>query len=257
MNERYLQFLKTEIFKTEEYHQFNLLFDAALEFLSNTSGQVAILERSYIYGGRSLFAQLVSPASRAIVIDYRPLSAETRANFQGSWLDESEFSFQRAANSITDLGSDYHFSFERLDAQALIIPNVLHHCRDFPSMMKSLESLIPSLRHIFIYDSYLREGHQTPDDYCRYTPSALKCVMRELGFEESNLTETGNIFDGILYLLSQAEWQLETYKELSDLRSSLNSIVPRLRGIRSDPKYRFLGRPYAYLSTAYAMSFTR
>jgi hypothetical protein len=257
MNSEYIDFLKSKIFKTDEYDQFNLLFEALESFLSKDNNQIAIVERSYIYGGRSLFASLVPSPAQPIVIDYQPIQADSRTNYQGSWIDESGFQFQKAAETILDLGTGYRFSFKSQDAETLLIPNVLHHCRDFPSLMESLQLALPSLRRVFIFDSYLREGHQTPDDYCRYTPSALESVMRKLGFGQVALRETGNIFDGMLYLISQARWQLENASELADLRNSIDAIVPRLCSIRRDERYRSLGRPHAFLSTAYAMSFER
>ncbi len=94
-------------------------------------------------------------------------------------------------------------------------------------------------------------------DYCRYTPLALGLVMRNVGFGQVALRETGNIFDDLLYLICQARWQLENVPEMADLRDSIDAIVPGLRSICRDERYRSLGRPHAFLSTAYAMSFER
>ena len=257
MTPAYVDFLKHNIFKVVEYDQFELFFDAVGPFLEPCCGEVAIVERSYIYGGRSLFAPLVPAVAQPVVIDYRPESADRRSNYQGSWLDQSGFDFPQAAETVLDLGTGYRFSFNHLDSDTLLIPNVLHHCRDFPSLMSNMQAAMPDLRRVFIFDSYLREGHQTPDDFCRYTPSALESIMRALGFGKVALRETGNIFDGLLYLISQARWQLDNAPELSELRASIDAIVPQLRSIRRDERYRFLGRPHAFLSTAYAMTFER
>jgi hypothetical protein len=257
MNSAYIDFLKHDIFNVAEYDQFELLFDALGAFLAPCLGKVAILERSYIYGGRSLFAPLVREPASAVVIDYRPESANTRANYQGSWLDVSGFDFLRATETVSDLGTRYRFSFNCLDAETLLIPNVLHHCRDFPALIADLQAALPNLERVFIFDSYLREGHQTPDDFCRYTPSALKSVMGALGFSQVVVRETGNIFDGILYLISQARWQLNNAPELAELRKEIDNIVPKLQAIRREECYRSLGRPHASLSTAYAISFKK
>jgi hypothetical protein len=257
MNPAYVEFLKRDIFKVAEYDQFELLFDALSDFLASDGNGVVILERSYIYGGRSLFAPLVPAASQPIVVDYRPVSADSRSNYQGSWIDRSGFEFPIARESIVDLGTGYRFSFDRLEADTLVIPNVLHHCRDFPSLMEVMQAAMPGLCRVFVFDSYLREGHQTPDDFCRYTPAALEQVMRRLGFGRITQRETGNIFDGLLYMVSQARWQLDNAPELADLRQSIDAIVPRLREVRRDERYRPLGRPHAFMSTAYAMIFER
>jgi hypothetical protein len=253
----YLEFLKQKIFKTAEFDQFNLLFDALARFLARPTGEVAILERSYIYGGRSLFAPLLPAGTPTSIIDYRPVSADSRSNYQGHWIDQCGLEFPTAAQEIVDLGTGYRMSFSRLDTMTLLVPNVLHHCRDFADLVGHLQAAMPQLQRVFVFDSYLREGHQTPDDFCRYTPSALERVMRAGGFGRVELEETGNVFDAILYLISQARWQLENAPELAQLKQSMDELEPILREIRRNKKYRPLGRPHAYMATAYAMSFER
>jgi hypothetical protein len=258
MNSPYAAFLKREVFKTHEYQQFELLFDALAGLLERPVGKVAILERAYIYGGRSLFAGLLPDDGEKVVIDYRPESAEARSNYQGSWLDGSSFDYPMADQSIIDCSTGYRFSFDTLAVRTLLIPNVLHHCRDFPDLMASFLSSMPSLERVFIFDSYLREAHQAPDDFCRYTPAALEVVMRRLGFVVGRREEIGNVFDGILYLVSQAGWHLKNDPRLAEVRGLLEDrLVPMLRDIRSSPDWRPLGRPYASLSTAYALTFER
>lgn len=258
MNIDYASFLKREIFKTHEYRQFELLFEALSDLQAQPLGPAAILERAYIYGGRSIFCGLLSGGSPPVVIDYRPQSAETRSNYQGSWLEQSGFVYPVASESVVDGETSYRFSFETLDTRTLLIPNVLHHCRDFPDLMAKLLSRMPLLKQVFIFDSYLREAHQTPDDFCRFTPAALESVMHRLGFTETRREETGNIFDAILYLVSQAGWQLKNDPRLTDARELLEGrVVPALRGLRADPQWRPLGRPHASMATAYAITFQR
>ena len=50
----------------------------------------------------------------------------------------------------------------------LIITNALHHISNFDLMMKKICKIMPNLNKIYIYDSYLREGHQSPNDYARH-----------------------------------------------------------------------------------------
>lgn len=253
----YASFLKTDVFKTEEFAQFELFFQAMRTLPVDPGSKVAILERAFIYNGQSIFANLVPAGATVTVIDYRPTSADDRAGYQSSWLDTSGFDYPRATARISDTGDNHMLDFDRLDCDMLLIPNVLHHCRNFPSLMDRLMVAMPNLKRVFIFDSSLRENHQAPDDFCRYTPSALEDVMRPRGFQTEALEETGNIFDAILYFISQAKVPL-TSPELSDLRAKLETeIVPRLRQVRHDEKYRPLGRPFASATTAYAMTFKR
>lgn len=253
----YADFLKKNVFKVVEYDQFNLLFDAMGAFSAANCAHAAIIERSYIYSDKSIFAGLFPPATHTHVIDYRPESADERAGYQSSWLDASGFDYPLAKDKIVDHRSHFSFSFDTLDCDTLAIPNVLHHCRDFPTLFAHLLKRMPNLKRVFVFDSYLRENHQNPDDFCRYTPSALSDVMAQKGFATTQLEETGNIFDAILYFISQAHVTLQR-PEMSELRALLEDIaVPRLREVRNDRSLQPLGRKYASASTGYAMTFER
>ena len=256
MLQDYKNFLKTEVFKTDEYLQFSLLLDAISQFDLGTHNHTAILERAYIYSGKSIFSGLVEN-SKASVIDYKCLSASERSGFQASWIEKTTFDFQEADYQINDLGSKYEFSFDSLDCDSLIIPNVLHHCRDFRGLLEQIICKLPSLDEILIFDSYLREEHQIPDDYQRYTPSALTNLLSDLNFQLTKQDEVGNVFDAILYFISQAQEVLK-FPELSETRKLLNeAVIPNLKQIRESEKYRPLGRTHANIATGYAMSFKK
>ena len=77
----YQKFLKEKIFKISKFGQFELLFDFFEELNSSDLGHAALLERSYIYQGRSIFASLLTNLDVS-VIDYRPISASERSGLQ-------------------------------------------------------------------------------------------------------------------------------------------------------------------------------
>lgn len=252
----YADFLRKNIFKTDEFAQFELMFQALAALPLDEATHVAILERSFIYDGQSIFAGLVD-APEVTVIDYRPASASERAGYQAGWLEESGYDFLRSTAAVVDTGTDHELDFDTLDCDILLIPNVLHHCRNFPSLMAKLQSAMPRLKRVFVYDSTLRENHQVPDDFCRYTPAALEDVLRPMGYATETLEETGNIFDAILYFISQAKVPLGA-PELASVKALMDDkVVPSLREIRHDLKYRPLGRAYASATTAYAITFAR
>ena len=254
--QNYKEFLKTEVFKTDEYLQFSLLLDAISQFDIDTHNHTAILERAYIYSGKSIFSGLVEK-SKASVIDYKCLSASERSGFQASWIEKATFNFQEANHQIKDLGAKYEFSFDSLDCDSLIIPNVLHHCRDFKGLLEQIVYKFPNLDEILIFDSYLREEHQIPDDYQRYTPSGLKTLLNDLNFQLTRQDEVGNVFDAILYFISQAQEVLK-FPELSETRKLLNvTVIPNLKQVRESEKYRPLGRAHANIATGFAMIFKK
>ncbi|CAE7405488.1 GNE [Symbiodinium microadriaticum] len=125
---------------------------------------VVLLERSFIYNGSSIFAGLIA-ADNVTVLDYRPENAADRVGYQSAWLVDSGYSYQVAEGGVFDTGNGYQFDLPDGPMDSLLIPNILHHCRDFPELIKGVLDRRPGLRRVFVFDSYLRENHQEPDDY--------------------------------------------------------------------------------------------
>lgn len=255
MNEKSIKYLREKIFKTDEYHQFELLFRQARKIEKKAAAPIAILERAYIYNGKSIFSSVFS--KKVIVpIDYRPRSSKEREGFQASWLEKAGLKCLSAASSVTDAGESFVFNLQNKKIRTLFIPNVLHHCRDFPKLLKGVHSRLPALKEIYVFDSYIRENHQDPDDFCRYTPSALQVVLKKVGFREISREESGNVFDCILYFISQAEENLKK-PENKELKSFINKALPFLKEKRTNKNYRTLGRRYASAATSYSMCFKK
>ena len=255
MNEKNIKYLREKIFKTNEYYQFELLFRQAREIERKAPFPLGILERAYIYNGKSIFSSVFSKM-QVVPIDYRPVSAKQRKGFQSAWIDEAGLNCTVAQSSITDNGKKFFLNLKNKQIKTLFIPNVIHHCRDFPRLIKILAKKLPKLRYIFIFDSYIRENHQEPDDFCRYTPSALKNTLLNAGFTKTSKKEIGNVFDCILYFISQAQKNLNRV-ENSKLKLKIEKIIPDLRKKRKIKKYRFLGRKHAGAATGYSISFKK
>jgi hypothetical protein len=258
VNKDYTQFLKEKIFKTKEFAQFDLLFDSLDDFFrDNKEKSVLLLERSHIYNGKSIFAGLVPRDREVRVIDFRMQNADTRSGYQASWLNDGEFEFKTSQDVIVDTGTSFNFSSDNYPEEILLIPNVLHHCGDFELLLKTFLKKAPHLKKIYIFDSYIRENHQNPDDFSRYTLQGLERVLAKFGFDSFDKRETGNVFDVLRYFISQAEkvLQFDENRELGELLR--NHVVPLLDEKKLDPKYRSLGRPYASLASAYSVIFKR
>ena len=255
MNEKSIKYLREKVFKTDEYYQFELLFRQAREIEKKATSPIGILERAYIYNGKSIFSSVFSK-NEIVPIDYRPISSKEREGFQSAWLEKAGLNCLSAASSIIDTGESFVFKLQNKKIRTLFIPNVLHHCRDFPELLKGVKSRLPALKKIYVFDSYIRENHQDPDDFCRYTPSALEVALKRIGFKEISREESGNVFDCILYFISQAEENLKK-PENKELKSCINKALPFLRQKRINKNYRTLGRKYASAATSYSMCFKK
>ena len=133
---------------------------------------------------------------------------------------------------------------------------MLHHCSNFSLLMDDLIKKMPKLKYLYIFDSYLRESHQFPDDFCRYTTSALDVLLADKGFKNIYKKEIGNAFDAILYFISQSEKILE-HKDNLQLKKIINKLIPLLKDKNNLKKWRGLRRKHASLSTAYSMFFKK
>lgn len=250
----YREFLEKQIFKTHYYGQFKILFDM-FEHINEIAGSVCILERCFIYGDKSIFANLLSERS-INVIDYRPLSADKREGFQSNWIENCDFDFKTSDGLFKESLEGLEVSGNTHESDILVVPNVLHHCRDVPLLVKTLLEKNKSAREIYFFDSYIREGHQEPDDFCRYTVSALDHVMKKNKFHRSWQLEYGNVFDAILYFCLQAEQNFVTFPELVELDDKIKNLIPELLEVRNNEEYRSLGRPNASLITGYSVGYT-
>ena len=249
----YADFLQKAVFKTQEIGQFSILFEL-FDYIDLHEESLSILERSYIYGGVSIFAGL-APSTNPQVINYLPNLSSSRNGFQKSWLTDCGFHFPSSTGEITENALDITITKNWERTEALVLPNVIHHCCDLSFLLEKITSCSPLTKRIYIFDSYLREEHQVPSDYCRYTPSAIDFIMSRKGYRRFLEMEYGNVFDGILYLTQQAQELVESNEELFDIRKTLEVLNNQLQSVKNDKKYVPLGRKYARMITSYALGY--
>ena len=249
----YIDFLQKSVFKTPELGQFSILFEL-FDYIDFHEKNLSILERSYIYDGMSIFAGL-APNTNPQVIDYIPNQSNTRKGFQKSWLDDCDFHFPYSTGEIMEKASDIVITKNWEGTEAFVLPNVIHHCCDLSVLLQKITSHSRATERIYIFDSYLREEHQFPSDYCRYTPSAIDFIMNRLGYRKFWELEYGNVFDGILYLSQQAQVIVDSNDELCEIKKTLAVLNNQLQLVKNDKKYVALGRKHARMITSYALGY--
>ena len=254
---KYKDFLKKEVFKTEEFFQFNLLFNDLEKIKKLKYNHAVIIERSYMYDNKSIFIPLMNQKKKNTSINFLISNSKKRKGIQNDFLDEAKINFIKSDLWIQDCKNNYKYNFKIIDCDFLMIPNSLHHISDFPLLLKQLIKKMPKLKHIYIFDSYLREGHQKPNDYCRYTVFALENLMKNNNFKLIKKNETGNIFDALLYLFSQSK-ELLKEKELNQIKLIFDKKLKKnLINERHKKKWSNLGRKFATMHTAYSIYFKK
>jgi len=252
----YKNFLKKNIFKTDEFNQFNLMIDDFNKINKLNSKHIAILERTFIYSGYSIFSPLIL-SKKVSIIDYNFKNMkESRKGYQLDWIKNTKYKFIKSQYSIKDCLNDFKFSFKSIDCDFLMIPNVLHHCSDFTLLIKKIIIKFPNLKYIYIFDSPLREIHQYPYDFARHTPSSIENILIKSRFKKIYYKDIGNAFDVLLYFISQSKKILSNNENIK-IKKQIDKIVPILRENRNLKKWQNLGRKHAKLYSAYSMIFKK
>lgn len=195
-------FLRERIFQTATKwpHYERLLADvAALGAGAAADASVVILERAYVYGGDSLFAPFF-PGRGVTAIDCEIKTTKQRDGYQKSWTEDPRCIHQAAARRapIEKTG------LPGASADLLLVPNVVHHVSNQDGMFAELARLLKPGGTGYIFEALLRELHQAPDDYIRYTPWGFREILSRHGLEMTDWKPVGGPFEAITYCWIQA-----------------------------------------------------
>jgi len=198
----HLNLLRERVFQCDSlWPQFRLLVEDLEHLSCNLSpGSVVVsLERSLLYGGYSIIAPLFQDCT-FISIDCSPASADNRGAYNSSMLADSRFIpipiTRRAsieANGLADLGADL-----------VLVPNLVHHISNQQLLFKEISRILKPGGVVYIFEPLVREIHQAPDDFLRYTPHGLEQALRSAGLVPEDIKTEGGPFQVISYCWTQA-----------------------------------------------------
>lgn len=198
---RHLRFLRTAIYQVEtKWPHFGRMLDDLREIAAGVRDEqtVVCLERAYVYGGISMFAPLF-PRGSFIAVDCETESY-ARGGYQAHWTEHPDCvkvpAHRRAP--ITDTGLPAGI------ADVLLVPNIVHHVRDQEGMFAEFARLLRPGGTGYVFEALLRELHQIPDDYVRYTPWGFETLLGRHGLELTETRPTGGPFEAITYCWVQA-----------------------------------------------------
>jgi hypothetical protein len=163
------------------------------------AAKILSLERTLLYGGKSLFAPIFYGH------DYRireasPESAYERGPYNIDMIDDRFMEYGKPS-SLSLLHECQG------DSDLCLIPNALHHIRQGryghrELFLDCMRNLRPG-GYFYIYEQFIEEIHQKPDDYVRYTPDGLASLLKATGYQIEYVRQTGNIFTSTQFLLDQ------------------------------------------------------
>ncbi|CAM8356422.1 methyltransferase domain-containing protein [Candidatus Methylopumilus planktonicus] len=213
--EEHAQVLSEKVFQIKtKWPQFELLLDDIRTISKNLKcgSNVIAMERTLLYGGNSLIAPFFSEHN-FMSFDCSPSSADDRGAYNANMIEDARFIkipyTKRVDFTLTGIAS------ESLDL--ILIPNLIHHVKNQSALFEEVSRLLRIGGYVYIFEPLVRELHQIPDDYLRYTPFGLSEILKNFGFGEIKTSTTGGPFSVISYAWIQA---LEYFPE--DLRVKMS-----------------------------------
>lgn len=160
---------------------------------------VVSLERTLLYGGCSLVAPFFQRTD-FVSVDCSPTSADGRGAYNGGMTEDPRFlrvaTSRRAAPEATGLSDGC--------ADLVLVPNLVHHVADQDGLFAEIARLLKPGGRVWVFEPLLRELHQIPDDYLRYTPFGLARALAGAGLCPDKPVLEGGPFSAIAYCWAQA-----------------------------------------------------
>ena len=199
---QHMALLKEKVFQTSsKWPQFNLLLSNIQNFSKSLKpGSIIIsFERTLLYGGNSLLAPFFEDYN-FISVDCSPTSGEDRGAYNEELVNDTRF-----ISRPYDLRADIdNIKLAGLSADLILVPNLVHHIKDQDKLFKEIARVTKVNGIVYIFEALVRELHQIPEDFLRYTPFGLEFVLKKYKLIKDEVETTGGPFSSIAYCWTQA-----------------------------------------------------
>jgi hypothetical protein len=202
----HLELLKEKVFQLDRWPHYGLLLDD-LTKLTAERGRKRVLsfERTLLYGGKSVFAPIFHKHDY-LISEQSPASAIDRGAYNAHMVNDERF---------MESGKRVERAVPARSVDLALIPNALHHTSiagpgHAAFLSPILHFYLKPGGYLYIYEQFIEDYHQIPDDYVRYTPVGLETLLKSAGFEIVETNTTGGIFSSICYLLDTATEYVES-----------------------------------------------
>lgn len=199
--QQHVKFLKEKVFFVNtKWPHFSLLFDD-IDYLSKNKKykKVLSIERASLYGNISLLGPFFDKK------DYNAIDCSTakilsRGSYNKKYVQ---------SNKIIKIPINNHYDYRNIkikknSVDLIIIPNLMHHIFDHERLLLQCKNILKKGGKLYIFEPTLREIHQAPNDYFRFTPFSLRKILRKIGFSKTEHKYCGGPFTAAAYCLEQA-----------------------------------------------------
>ena len=182
------------------------------------------LERGNLYGGISLFAPYFIK-KKFISVDCSPKKILRRGAYNKKFVKDEK---------LIKIPIDKYNSYKKIEIKKnsidlIIIPNLLHHIFDFENLFKQCKKFLKKRGSLYVFEPTLRELHQKPSDYFRFTPFGIEHSLKKLEFKVYKTNFNGGPFSAAAYCLDQAKQyipknKIKNHKKIFNIQILKNLI---------------------------------
>lgn len=196
------KFLKEKVFFTKDkWPHFDLLFKDIKKISKKLpkNSTIISLERTTLYGGTSLLAPFFKKHN-FISVDCVTDKILKRGSYNKKFVSNK---------NIIKTESNFQFDYRKIrlknnKADCIIIPNLMHHVEYPEILIKKANKMLKKGSMIYVFEPLVRELHQIPEDFGRFTPFSLKTILTKFNFKNSKYELVGGPFTCISYYWDQA-----------------------------------------------------
>lgn len=213
----HIEMLKERVFQLHRWPHYQLLLGDLQELAAtlkdiviglesrtagwtNDKGKILSLERTLLYGGKSMFAPIFYGH------DYRIREASPESAYE-----RGPYNADMVGPQFMEYGKSSSIAADTDNFDLIIIPNSLHHTPLLSAavqhgtyMQQAVKNCLRPGGYLYIFEQFIEEIHQKPDDYVRYTPDGLASLLRAAGYQIEWVRTTGNVFTSAAFLLDVA-----------------------------------------------------
>ncbi len=198
----HINYLKKNVFFVNtKWPHFDILFDDLIKLSKKVkkNSNILFLERGSLYGNLSVWAPLFQE-NNVTSIDCSTEKIKKRGSYNQKYVESSKI-----IRWPTSYFSDYKkIKMKKNSLDLIIIPNLLHHISDHKILFTKCFRYLKRGGTLYTFEPILRELHQAPEDYLRFTPYGLKSLIEKEGFKIKKIKKSGGPFSAIVYCWDQA-----------------------------------------------------
>jgi SAM-dependent methyltransferase len=244
--------LRERVFQTRtKWPQFELML-ADMQAMTDAlpaGARVVAMERTLLYGGLSLFAPLFHRQD-FVSLDCSPESAAARGGYNAAMVDDPRCiriaTTRRAPPDRTGCATG--------EADLVMVPNLVHHVRDQQGLFREVARILKPGGRGYIFEPLVRELHQAPDDYLRYTPWGFQAQIEAARLAFDRFVPTGGPFTTIAYCWVQALEYFPAAQRAEMERWFYDTHFPQLAAW-DEQHPQNLARQHTSFPTAYSVFF--